>query len=233
MIKSRFLRHKPCHLCGSRDNRAVYLDGSEWCFGCSKGKPPSHYIPEEDYMEVKEKLVYPNRLSDTLPPENKAWLRKYGLTDEEIALFKYDPLDRRHIYQVADYGELVYYEARSIDKTPKCISHGEKPTHILNLLSDTICLVEDIVSAIRVSRFVSSMPLFGAHLHDPAKIAKLYGKAIVWLDYNKGDVAFKMAEQLEARGVVTSVVLTALDPKEHTHEEMSVVIEEELRFLTK
>lgn len=31
---SEFLRHEPCEACGSRDNKAVYSDGSAYCFGC-------------------------------------------------------------------------------------------------------------------------------------------------------------------------------------------------------
>jgi twinkle protein len=29
-----FLRHEPCELCGSRDNKARYADGTAYCFGC-------------------------------------------------------------------------------------------------------------------------------------------------------------------------------------------------------
>ena len=30
----RFIRHEPCELCGSRDNKGRYADGTAYCFGC-------------------------------------------------------------------------------------------------------------------------------------------------------------------------------------------------------
>ena len=31
-----FLRHEPCELCGSSDGKAIYSDGSTYCFVCEK-----------------------------------------------------------------------------------------------------------------------------------------------------------------------------------------------------
>ena len=31
---ANFVRHEPCEVCGSRDNKAVYDDGSSYCFSC-------------------------------------------------------------------------------------------------------------------------------------------------------------------------------------------------------
>lgn len=31
---AEFVRHEPCEECGSKDNKAVYSDGSTYCFGC-------------------------------------------------------------------------------------------------------------------------------------------------------------------------------------------------------
>ena len=36
---ARFVNHEPCDKCGSRDNRAVYSDGSSYCFGCRDFTP--------------------------------------------------------------------------------------------------------------------------------------------------------------------------------------------------
>ena len=33
---ANFVRHEPCEVCGSRDNKAVYDDGSSYCFSCKK-----------------------------------------------------------------------------------------------------------------------------------------------------------------------------------------------------
>ena len=37
--ENTFVMHTGCDECGSKDNNALYSDGSTWCFGCQKYKP--------------------------------------------------------------------------------------------------------------------------------------------------------------------------------------------------
>ena len=184
-------------------------------------------------MEEK-KLVYPNPLVPIkLAGANLEWLQQYELSNEELARFMWDPKDNRHVFMVGDDdGNLAYYEARSVTSKPKCISHGTKPALFLNKFSDTVCIVEDIVSALKVNRFVCGFPLFGSHLTHDQEVATRFKKAIIWLDYDKLDNAFKMVDRLQALGVKCTVVATKKDPKELSHSELGEVIYEELQMLT-
>src|SRR5258708_34551892 len=97
-MESKFLHHESCPSCQSRDKLVVWSDGHKWCFGCG------YYIPGYKGMsvaDVKQKLkqqekgkeqygsVYlPTDFDYGLPAEALNWLRKYGVTDQEIAKYK-------------------------------------------------------------------------------------------------------------------------------------------------
>ena len=51
-----FVRHESCDICGSKDNRAVYADGSWHCFGCGATKPSQEYIEANSGTKVKHKV---------------------------------------------------------------------------------------------------------------------------------------------------------------------------------
>lgn len=45
-----FLRHEPCELCGSSDGKAIYSDGSTYCFVCEK-------VGKVDEMQQQTKVA--------------------------------------------------------------------------------------------------------------------------------------------------------------------------------
>lgn len=74
---SKFLRHIPCQNCGSRDNRALYADGGEYCFGCKDFKNGSG----EDKPQVVK-----------MSPKTKAQL-------EFLSVERYSPGDIRGLHE--------------------------------------------------------------------------------------------------------------------------------------
>lgn len=81
---AKFLYNGPCPFCGSKDNRAHYDDGSEWCWGCSKYTPPSvaSWVKAE---EVEEKtFTLPDDLSTNYPEQVIKYIQKYDIQTEEI-----------------------------------------------------------------------------------------------------------------------------------------------------
>lgn len=109
--ESTFVKHVPCDNCGSRDNAALYADGSTWCFGCetyASGSPsddspkPSNKVSgllEGDYVSLpKRKLT-------------EATCRKFGYT---VGKHKGQPV------QIATYkddaGRPVAQKIRTRDK---------------------------------------------------------------------------------------------------------------------
>lgn len=232
-----FVRHSACPECGSRDNRAIYDDGSTWCFGCLTYSPPSHYTPPEEEME-EPKLEYPRKLSDKLAEGNDKWLSSYGLNEAEKALFKMDNETGRHVILCHDKGNLVYYEARSVTPVkPKCLSKGTKPIRFIDNtggICPTVCLTEDIVSAILVGRHVVGGCLFGSHLSDLQQVQlRRFSNVIVWLDYDKTNVAFQIVDKLDVMGYnVNMITEDQGDPKDLSEEHRASLLGQALEFFS-
>lgn len=214
-----FSHHERCPSCTKQgadrkgDNLARYKDGSAWCFSCEYWEPATHR-PDTAYEQKEVRSV--ETLLDQIPSDYDAWLNKYSLTSEEKSLFKWDPTAQRLIYQVRTLGKLKYQEGRSLTQHPKCLSEGEKPYHILNDKHSTVCIVEDIISAIKVSRHCAALPLFGSSLNSVHELflGATYGQIFVWLDYDKYPKAVKMARSLAKYGGAVEVIRTHDDPKD-------------------
>ena len=52
---SAFKYHTSCDKCGSKDNKAVYEDGSSHCFGCLATKPSEEFIAANQDKQVKKR----------------------------------------------------------------------------------------------------------------------------------------------------------------------------------
>lgn len=226
----------PCPKCRSSDAFITWKDGNQYCFSC-------HYKPKSEWTMEKIKSSFtvgknnsptgielPSDFSVNIPPGKAAeWLSQYRLTPEEINKNKIGYSDEEHslifpVFSGAPDHSLVMYQKRYFginQEVPKYISVGHKHD-VIHLpkphIHDTIVLVEDIVSAIRVSRITNCMPLFGSHLSLPTalKLGKRYRKARVWLDSNKKATAVRIALVLNEIGVRTTIIFTDKDPKEYT-----------------
>lgn len=93
---------------------------------------------------------------------------------------------------------------------------------------ETVALVEDVLSAWRVSSVVDSMAILGVHI-SPAMQCRLmadgYTKAIVFLDGDNATVRMK-ARAIRSRLPFLScrVVETGKDPKHYTHTELTELL---------
>lgn len=233
-----FVGHEPCPECGSKDNLARYDDGSAWCFGCHYYERPTHFRPA--IIEEKKTMMPPADLTSEIPEPNLSWLRQY-LNDKEIQdNFKYSPSLRRHVYLYHNsVSDLWYWEGRSVIKedgedysyeAPKSVAHGEKPFLIKGPWSTTgkLVVVEDIISAIKLSRWVGALPLFGSFLSGErmAFIAKMHGikQVIFWLDQDKYKESLVLADKM-SKLKYTSVTSTKEDPKALPEEEILELLE--------
>src|SRR6266704_5284036 len=93
--QSHFSHHEPCKRCHSKDNFARYSDGHGFCFGCSFYEHGQRISRISDHN--KEKLSTNNvdwglHLTNNLPKNATLWLKRYGITDEEIQSYnmRYD-----------------------------------------------------------------------------------------------------------------------------------------------
>lgn len=132
------------------------------------------------------------------------------------------------------YGNLVAWQGRSFAEPtpgrsrPKWFSQGDlkKLYHILPIketYSGPVVLVEDVVSAIIVSRVCAAMPIFGSKigLERFKTLATRFDGVVVWLDPDMKKQAVVEAKNASLFGLDSRVVFSDKDPKEHTIEEIN------------
>lgn len=210
-----FLRKEACPRCreqgkdNSGDNLVRYTNGSAFCFACRYLEKPTNYEPPVAKKPPKE---VPKDLTLNFPKENLDWLKQYLSPDEIGDYFRYSPSLRRHVYQHEGY-----WEARSVNPTaePKVLSHGSKP-FILFGTGDPIVVVEDVVSAIKVSRVATALPLFGSHFPGDwmVRVAKLKpSKIVIWLDKDKTFECREYGAKMRTLVPICYSLTTQQDPK--------------------
>lgn len=214
------------------DNLILYSDGGEHCFSCgyhkghSKGKPKP---PPEDSKNRQVSLPYD--LTTNIPPKALSWLAKYYITwqdiinnnilwSESLKLLVF-PLDNswQGRYFGSDPKHTKWYSIGDLDNIINL--HGTINTN------STIILVEDIISAIRVSKQMPAITLFSSNI--PAKklnLLKLYNNPVCWwLDKDKQKEAASQALHAASLGLSVKLIVTDLDPKCYSDEEIKNIFD--------
>lgn len=230
--------HERCPDCAklgkdnSHDNLAYYSDGHCWCFSCGYYRPGSRIktyrnsnVDTPQTTSVRHKEVrLPSDCSSEIPRKAREWFYQYGLTEHTITKHTILWSDSRHllIFPYFIDGVLVGWQGRyfGLDtKHPKWYTNGLVDSFIYTLgkPSDTIVLVEDIVSAIKVSRCLCSSPLFGSVISMSRfnALRHFYKNIVIWLDPDKYKEAIKFAQKGRLLGLNCHVILSSKDPKEH------------------
>jgi len=86
-----------------------------------------------------------------------------------------------------------------------------------------VVITEDKLSAIKVARQVDAIPALGTQFqrHKVARLAALgYQKVYVWLDKDKWREGRDIADHCKWLGLSATALLTPLDPKEYTDEQI-------------
>jgi hypothetical protein len=234
---SRFLFHKPCPRCGSKDNCGEYDDGHEYCFGCKYFKPGKTNLAEVHRtcpVITANSKNFPEDAEYYIPVEPMKWLLSCGITYSTQKQFgiQWSPSQQLVCWKIGNLG----WQGRcfSPEAKTKYISHGKIHEEIyvigstfpLSFLSEnpryTVVLVEDYISAIRVSNYLPVMPLFGCTINLEALItlARQFNTVLVWLDSDKLDNARRIAKNANMVGLEGTVIYTKKDPKEYTNEEI-------------
>ena len=222
---SQFLGHIPCPRCGSRDNLGDY-DDHQYCFGCKyyKLKNDIGSIRSRIYNKRDDKGVDMLGNFSEIPRNAMKWLLSYGISQEDIQEhgIKWEP--RKQLLVLLDTAK--YWQGRVFDPNSKMkyLSSGIKPLTIYGE-GDTLVLVEDIISAMRVARTHSgfcSAPLLGSSLsyEFENQIVESFKRVYVWLDRDKTLNALRIKRKLQQRGLESRVIVTDNDPKEYSRGEI-------------
>ena len=180
---------------------------------------------DAEKAKVDDAIHLPLDYSTDIPIDGMLWLYKYGLTDKEIEDYRIGysrDADRVILPWFDKDGNLVQYQGRAVRYTkcnPKYISVGSSTFgEIVNKdCLRKVTVVEDLLSAIKVSRFTSVICLFGSYMSPDIfrYLGENYDKVSIWLDHDKMVEAFKYAKRLRyTQDVDTNVIATKLDPKE-------------------
>jgi len=117
--ENTFIKHLPCEKCGSKDNNALYSDGSTYCFGCEE------YASAEGTVGHKA-----TKVNAGLLPGTYAALPARGLTEETCRKFDYQiGFDGTRPVQIANYrndsGQVSAQKIRDADKNFKILGDGK------------------------------------------------------------------------------------------------------------
>lgn len=223
---SNFIKHNPCPKCNSKDNLGEW-DDHYYCFGCQYYKTKNDLASLRTRMQRSKSpsnVIQSSVLntSSELPRSAMKWLLSYGISLNEIAKHNFQWCEDNGTLLLLNTGS--YWQGRNF-KTygPKYLSNGIKPLTIYGD-GDTIILVEDVLSAIKISRLQKycSSPLLGSSLSSDfeKKLVENYKTIYIWLDRDKAVNAIKIKNRLKGLGVTSRVIITPKDPKEYSNKEI-------------
>lgn len=232
------------------DNLAIYSDGHSYCYSCGyvTGSNLSDRIRSRSSstrkLDKQEHRVYLPEDSDTnYPTIALDWIKQYDLNRNDLLSGNvlWSTSASRLIFPVYD-GDmgLMAYQGRYFgppapegQKTyPKWYGKGDlKNTfNILGRSSNQIVLVEDIISAIKLSKITMAMPLYGSHI-GVERFKRLYSlykdqvEVCIYLDPDKRSESIVEARRGMLCGLKTRVIYSERDPKEHSYEELKFLSE--------
>lgn len=247
---SKFLHHEGCPDCLSngkdrdQNNLGVWDDGHKWCFSCGY-----HSIPKKDNNYVRQKLTtdakeisgisvnLPSDAGRDLALEAVIWIRKYDLTIEDVRLHNFLWSQSRRILVMPVYEKHtrkpLYWQGKHFNEEiaakMKYQTFGAPGDHIEevgNREGETIVLVEDKLSAIKVARVNTAMPLYGSNLNlkQAIMLAARYQQCVIWLDRDKLSASIEMKDWLSVYFEHVKIVSTERDPKEYDEQNIQNAI---------
>ena len=245
----RFVGHEPCPECQEKgfdragNNLGRWADGHGYCFSCKyfepgdKIKSLQHLAQIEKNVKEERKSLWPSDAQKTIDVKALNWLSQYGIIRDEILFHDLSWSDQRQWLLFPykdDHGRTLAWQARNFGSTHKSKWLTEGPVEdIMHILGfddwpdSTLVIVEDIVSAIKVSRVTRAMPLFGSVM----SLRKMFRTKVlgirnvaIWLDADKFKEAIKYANRLEHAGVKARTIFTEKDPKECSMETIQQVV---------
>ncbi len=251
---ARFLKHIGCDRCGSSDAKAVYDDGSSFCFSCrkptsSKVSPYAlQHINSDSQVEGTKKVTLPEDANTNYSEGAVSWAGKYEISVLQLLAsgVVYSQKREQLIFTFTDeLGELLAYQARNLTAVSKARRYytcgdvnGLLPIyhcrHSLpgSINSRRLVLVEDCLSAIKVSYTeglgCDSMPLLGSGI-SRTKLSRLrpfYDLLDVFLDPDMWHKSLNIVHQAQLLGFKARPIQANKDPKELSYLELKDLLQQ-------
>lgn len=220
-VKGGWIFH--CHNCAPK------MSGFFPNRGIEVQQPPSETLSaiaeiREDKIVEQKDIKLPNDYHTHLPDTAKKWLLKYDITEQDARQFKfgYSPsMDRLILPVYNEKDELIFWQGRNLGvvtkDNPKYLSVSAKGVDKIMEIKhgNQVTIVEDILSAIKVSRYGSAIALLGSYLPDAIyPRLKKYDFINMWLDADKYSESVAYAKRLREFGHEVITICTVKDPKE-------------------
>ena len=211
----------PCPQCHSRDNMAHYTDGFH-CFGCGYRK--SKRVLSQFNAVRDAKVCNGLSLTKELSRDALTWLTGYSLTPLEMAQFRMS-YDNGTNYLVLLHTP-DYWCARNFGKGVKYMSSGTKPMVKYGNNPDMLVFCEDVISAIKLARYVTAIPMLGASVL-PAwwELVRGYKRIAIYGDRDmatRNIIASRRATELT--GSKVECIITERDPKDYSNKDLEKVL---------
>ena len=229
-----------CHNCGGK---GFYPDGVQSPTTTVRNVLASWGNGAESSEQVVKGIQLPRDASSEIPTTGLGWLYRYYIIDDEIKKYNicYSERYNRLILPVYNDEGLIYWQGRSLKQpfskeNPKYLNirqSGAKNVFFKirckeTKQPETIVIVEDILSAIRVGRTYNSLALLGSYF--PPTILnefRNYSKILIYLDEDKWKESIKAATRFNRlTGKQFVVKRHHLDPKELCPDELKKFLEE-------
>lgn len=250
--ESYLVRKERCPQCAklgkdnSHDNMAVYSDGHTFCFGCSYTTFPNSINSFQDKTKQtnkkeKESIYLPIDCDMNYPTRCLNWINQYDLY--RVDLLNHNVLwsesMQRLIFPVYAGGNLIAWQGRSfhlqnqaIAKIPKWFGKGNlRDTFNILGKGGRLCLVEDIISAIKLSKCnIMAMPLYGSFV-GRERFKRLYNQlgneveVLVWLDPDKRKESTKESKLGVLCGLNCRTIFSDKDPKEIEYQSIKEILQ--------
>ncbi len=226
-----------CPKCNANRGLAQY-DNGEWCFSCSYFNPSKSLVLCDKQLRIEDNLDYVDNLLPIYNYNEYSYLKQYYITKSlcDKHNVKYDQQSQRILFPYYDrYERIAFLWGRSVKQNQlKWLFKGNKFGSLFYLkqsdkrASRKICVVEDVISAIRVSQYCDVIALGGTNSDNKLLVPLFlqYDEILLWLD---GDEAGrKAAQKLRSKLKLirkTKIIRTLKDPKCTVPSEMIEILQ--------
>lgn len=223
----------------SKDNLATYSDGHKWCYSCGYYKGSNgvaKFLSNQQHTISLDEVMLPEDCDIYYPQVCIDWISQYELNQNDLLInnVMWSNATKRLIFPI--YGQennLIAWQGRDFGgRSPKWYGRGNlKDT--FNVLGNSrvrsLVLVEDVISAIKVSKVENCMPLYGCRIGNYRfrRIQQLYGWKYpikIWLDPDKRKESVLEARIGKLNGLDCRIIFSDKDPKELSLVEINKIL---------